>query len=136
MIIGVTSTYHSFNAGFAFLREEEHDYIWALIQFSKHLSNSPCVITTDRELALMNALESVFDQLKIFFVFGILTKIFLRIVKTNSNKKQWNGKVLLVIGVFALNQLLLINLNQIGIYSIKIGQLTIIMQFHIFQKHG
>lgn len=60
-IVGITSTYQSFNAGFALLPDEqESSYIWALRQFSFVVS--PSAIATDRELALMNAIMNVFPE--------------------------------------------------------------------------
>jgi hypothetical protein len=64
-VVGVTATYHSFNAGFAFLREEKgEDYIWALDQFRKYSGVNPTVISCDREMALMNAIQTVFPTSK------------------------------------------------------------------------
>jgi hypothetical protein len=64
-IVGITATYHSFNAGFCFLRQETKvDYQWALNEFKMKCSVSPKAIVTDRELALMNALSEVFPSTK------------------------------------------------------------------------
>ena len=60
-IAGITSTFRSFNAGFAFICEEtELEYTWALKAFSNVVV--PAVIVTDREKSLMNAIESVFPD--------------------------------------------------------------------------
>ena len=60
------------------MREEKtYDYIWALNQFLKHLSNVPFVIVTDRELALMSALESVFPSTKNFLCVWHINKNIL-----------------------------------------------------------
>ena len=60
-IVGITSTFHSFNSGFAFICEEkELEYTWALKAFSNVVV--PTVIVTDREKSLMNVIESVFPD--------------------------------------------------------------------------
>nr|XP_043620091.1 PKS-NRPS hybrid synthetase cheA-like [Erigeron canadensis] len=62
-IIGVSCFNTSFYSGFAFLeKEDEESYAWALSAFKKTvgLGNQPFVIMTDRELALMNSIKSVF----------------------------------------------------------------------------
>jgi hypothetical protein len=60
-IVGINFTYSSFNAGFVFLSDEtEESYLWALQQFRGILKSGPAVITTDRELALVRAIETVF----------------------------------------------------------------------------
>ena len=57
-VVGITATYATFNAGFAFLHaENEERYTWALQQFAHVLS--PKVLCTDRELALMNGIARV-----------------------------------------------------------------------------
>ncbi len=59
-IVGITATYNSFSAGFAFLCEEiEETYSWALQKYKDITKVSPKVIVTDRELALMNSIEKV-----------------------------------------------------------------------------
>jgi hypothetical protein len=60
-IVGITSTFSTFNAGFAFLRMETcEEYTWALEAFSSIVR--PKLIATDRELALMNAISIVFPS--------------------------------------------------------------------------
>ncbi|XP_021839271.2 protein FAR1-RELATED SEQUENCE 5-like [Spinacia oleracea] len=64
-IIGMTSLNKSFYAAFVFLRsEKEEDYVWALKNFSSMLGLNcqPQVIVTDRELALINAINIVFPE--------------------------------------------------------------------------
>lgn len=64
-IIGVSCFNTSFYSGFAFLeREDEQGYIWALSAFKKIFGqgNQPFVIMSDRELALMNAIKTVFPS--------------------------------------------------------------------------
>ena len=54
-IVGITATYHTFNAGFAFIREETAlSYKWALQKFQLSSGITPAVVVTDRELALIN----------------------------------------------------------------------------------
>jgi len=60
-IVGVSATLNTFNAGFAFFEAETVEcYVWALEQFSAVVA--PKVVATDREVALMNALEVVFPD--------------------------------------------------------------------------
>ncbi|KAG5566439.1 hypothetical protein RHGRI_002122 [Rhododendron griersonianum] len=62
-IVGVSSFNGSFYSCFAFMqKEEEGDYVWALERFKKLLGHDqqPLVILSDRELALMNAIQLVF----------------------------------------------------------------------------
>ena len=67
--MGSTGLNTSFFIGFAFLSGEmDEDYIWALnalkdIIRAENISN-PGVIVTDRELALMNAITSIFSESK------------------------------------------------------------------------
>lgn len=64
-IVGVTSTAMTFNVGFAYLESEREDnYIWALERLKTIMQDDmlPTVIVTDRELALMNAIEKIFPS--------------------------------------------------------------------------
>ncbi|KAK9734310.1 hypothetical protein RND81_04G130600 [Saponaria officinalis] len=64
-IIGVSSFNKSFYADFAFMRHEKtEDYIWALEMFANVLGHDsyPSVIVSDRELALIRAIEIVFPE--------------------------------------------------------------------------
>ncbi|KAI9913225.1 hypothetical protein PsorP6_006225 [Peronosclerospora sorghi] len=55
-IVGITATYGTFNAGFAFIPyETEEEYVWALENFS--VVAVPADIVTDREISLMNAIS-------------------------------------------------------------------------------
>jgi hypothetical protein len=59
-VVSITSTYATFNAGFAFLHtENEEAYAWVLEQFSEVVT--PKVLCTDRKLALMNGIARVFS---------------------------------------------------------------------------
>ena len=66
-IAGVSGNNNSFSVAFCFLAEENVDYYtWALKCFSSVISvheiTPPEVLMTDRELALMNAIEDVFPN--------------------------------------------------------------------------
>ncbi|PIA55362.1 hypothetical protein AQUCO_00800248v1 [Aquilegia coerulea] len=63
-IIGVSSFNTSFYSCFAFLsKEETSDYALALSMFKEMLgSDEPVVIVSDREFALMNAIEVIFPR--------------------------------------------------------------------------
>ncbi|KAI0998737.1 hypothetical protein K3495_g9461 [Podosphaera aphanis] len=68
-IVGCTNTSTTFEVSYAFLsRETEADYIWAFNTLRKILGQNnlpePGVIATDRELALMNAIEQEFPLAK------------------------------------------------------------------------
>ncbi|XP_077245920.1 protein FAR1-RELATED SEQUENCE 5-like [Tasmannia lanceolata] len=61
-VVGVTSFNSSFYSCFAFLqKEEKDDYVWALKMFNDMLDNvsKPAVIVTNRELALMGAIQEL-----------------------------------------------------------------------------
>ena len=65
-IVGVSSFNTSFFSCFVFMqKEEQEDYEWALQMFRNLLGygNHPLVIITDRELALMKAIEVVFPMI-------------------------------------------------------------------------
>lgn len=62
-IIGISSTFSTFNIGFAFLKAEtEEFYCWALRALEEIAV--PEVVTTDRELALLGAIRMVFPNTK------------------------------------------------------------------------
>jgi hypothetical protein len=62
-VVGITSTYSTFNVAFAFLCEETvEEYKWALECLKQILT--PSVIVTDRELVLMSAISSVYPAAK------------------------------------------------------------------------
>nr|KAJ0219272.1 hypothetical protein LSAT_V11C300129580 [Lactuca sativa] len=61
-IVGVTSTNKTFSIAFAFMHNEKtSNYIWALTCLKLTINDSffPCVIVTDRDLALMKACRDV-----------------------------------------------------------------------------
>ena len=64
--VGVTPTAMTFSAGFAYLEAERvNNIVWALERFRglflRH-DRLPLVIVTDRDLALMNAVKTVFPE--------------------------------------------------------------------------
>ena len=66
-IIGTTSFGTTYYLDFVFLSSEtEEDYLWALKELKIVMQGKdiidPGVVVTDRELALMNALEIVFPK--------------------------------------------------------------------------
>ena len=84
-IVGITSTYQSFNAGFAFLSAEtEYEYVWALTEFAKIAQ--PKVIITDREMSLMNAIRIVYPTCANLLCVWHINKNILANTKDNS----WN----------------------------------------------
>ncbi|KAL0217123.1 hypothetical protein RCL1_007606 [Eukaryota sp. TZLM3-RCL] len=59
--VGMTCLNTTFSAFFCLLRDEtQSSYMWALKQLQNILISPPAVVVTDRELALMNALQDVF----------------------------------------------------------------------------
>nr|KAJ0193412.1 hypothetical protein LSAT_V11C800448590 [Lactuca sativa] len=65
-IIGVSCFNTSFYSGFVFLeKEDEENYSWALRAFKEIIGqgNQPCVIMSDRELALMNGIKNIFPTM-------------------------------------------------------------------------
>lgn len=68
-IIGVVSTWKNFNIAGAFLaHEQEESYVWAIEQLQKLFllvqRESLCLVT-DREKALMNAIDHIFPKAKV-----------------------------------------------------------------------
>lgn len=63
-IAGINNSNKSFSVAFCFIsKERTNQYIWALEQLSLSLdSNHPSVLVTDKEQALINAIEEVFPQ--------------------------------------------------------------------------
>ncbi|KAF3901952.1 hypothetical protein ABW20_dc0100979 [Dactylellina cionopaga] len=62
--VGTTSTYHTFTLFICFMRaEKEADYAWAISIMRELLGDTaPKALVTDRELALMNAIQVYFPQ--------------------------------------------------------------------------
>jgi MULE transposase domain len=95
-IIGFTSTYKTFNVGFVFMSNElECNYCWALREFKK--ITEPKIISTDRELALMNAIGIVFpNTVNLLCIWHINKNILANCKKRFTDEKweefmkQWN----------------------------------------------
>jgi len=89
-IVGIACTYATFNAGFAFLREEtEEHYTWALKQLAAVVH--PKVLCTDRELALMKSIASVFPTShNLLCVWHINKNLASRCKKYFTNGEQWD----------------------------------------------
>ena len=68
-IIGVVSTWKNFNIAGAFLsHENEESYVWAIEQLEKlfiYVQREPICLVTDREKALMNAIDHIFPKAKV-----------------------------------------------------------------------
>ncbi len=87
-VVGITSTYATFNAGFAFLNaENEETYAWALQQFSEVVT--PKVLCTDRELALMNGIARVFPGCHYILCCWHINKNVLANCKTRFSDVEW-----------------------------------------------
>ena len=88
-IVGITSTFKTFNTSFAFLSaEKEEDYQWALEAFGSIVE--PKLLITDRELALLmnDAIKSVFPNcIHLLCIWHINTNIF-----TNTMKDKWDSE--------------------------------------------
>uniref|UniRef100_A0A803PB10 OTU domain-containing protein n=1 Tax=Cannabis sativa TaxID=3483 RepID=A0A803PB10_CANSA len=66
-IVGVTSTEYTFSIAFVFLESKQEDnYTWALDRLKNMMDIDflPNEVVTDRELALINAIEKVFQESK------------------------------------------------------------------------
>ena len=88
-IVGITSTYQTFNAGFVFLPDElESSYVWALSQFRSVVV--PAAIATDKELALMNAIKNVFPQcVDILCIWHINKNVLANCKKLFEDGESW-----------------------------------------------
>jgi hypothetical protein len=87
-VVGITSTYVTFNASFAFLHaENEETYTWALQQFSEVVT--PKVLCTDRELALMNGIARVFPGCHNILCCWHINKNVLANCKTRFFDVEW-----------------------------------------------
>ena len=65
VIVGLTCLNSTFIASYVFLKNETFNtYNWALNRFKAWMGVNPEVLVTDRELALMNAIGSVFPSAK------------------------------------------------------------------------
>lgn len=80
-VVAQTPFNSKISVAFCFLKsEEEHSYIWALNQlhstFNCQATNDPDVLVTDRDLALMNAISTVFpDSTHLLCIWHINKKV-------------------------------------------------------------
>ena len=66
-IVGATNNNDTFFVAGVFLRSETaEDYLWAMRALSQLINFQPRVIVTDRELALINALELIWPNARLF----------------------------------------------------------------------
>lgn len=81
----------SFFVRFCFLREErEPDYRWALSSFVAIVQIQPLVSVTDRELALTNAIDSVFsDACNLLYVWYINKNVLSICKKLFATGEGW-----------------------------------------------
>jgi hypothetical protein len=87
-VVGITSTYVTFNAGFAFLHaKNEEAYAWVLEQFFEVVT--PKVLRVDRKLALMNEIAQVFPSChNMLYCWHINKNIFAN-CKTRFSDVEW-----------------------------------------------
>jgi hypothetical protein len=87
-VVGITSTYATFNADFAFLHaENEEVYAWVLEQFFEVVT--PKVLCTNRELALMNGIARVFSGCHNILCCWHINKNILANCKTRFSDVEW-----------------------------------------------
>jgi hypothetical protein len=87
-MVGITSTYAMFNAGFTFLQaENEKTYAWFLHQFLEVVT--PKVLCTDRELVLMNGIARVFPGCHNILCCWHINKNVLVNYKTRFSNVEW-----------------------------------------------
>ncbi|CAG8691830.1 12082_t:CDS:1 [Funneliformis caledonium] len=92
-IVGITSFNITFYSCFVFMKGEERiDYQWALTHIARLFDgiSRPGVIVTDRELALMNALEIIFPDLANLLCLWHINKNILKNCKPQFSKKTEN----------------------------------------------
>ena len=88
--VGITSTYQTFNAGFALLPDEkEASYEWALGEFATFVV--PQVLCTDRELALMKGIATVFPNCKNLLCQWHISKNVLAHCKAKFADEDWGS---------------------------------------------
>ncbi|KAH6778902.1 hypothetical protein C2S52_010139 [Perilla frutescens var. hirtella] len=94
-IVGVTLTSMTFSIACAYLEtEKENNYIWALTVLKGLMDQStlPSVIMTDRERALMNAIEVTFPTARHFlYRWPINKNITANCKKKFRTKDQWES---------------------------------------------
>lgn len=93
-IVGVTSTDMSFSVAFAYLQFERIDnYVWVLTTLRSLLDDIaiPEVIVTDRELALMNAIDRVFSTSRhLLCRWHISRNVLAKCKKMFKSKEEWD----------------------------------------------
>ncbi|KAK8292213.1 hypothetical protein V6Z12_D06G108100 [Gossypium hirsutum] len=94
-IVGVTSTNKTFSVAFAFIiNEKVENYNWALTCLKLTLEECmyPCVIVTDRELALMNACQQVFpDATRLLCRWHITENIKKHYRQSIKSQHEWDS---------------------------------------------
>ncbi|TYG64513.1 hypothetical protein ES288_D06G114100v1 [Gossypium darwinii] len=94
-IVGVTSTNKTFSVAFAFIiNEKVENYNWALTCLKLTLEECmyPCVIVTDRELALMNACQQVFpDATRLLCRWHITENIKKHCRQSIKSQHEWDS---------------------------------------------
>ncbi len=101
-VIGVTSFNTTFFSAFVFLRNEtEADYAWALARIAQLFDGiaKPKVIVTDRELALMRALNTSFPESRHLCVWHIEKNVLANCKRYFDTGNEWNAFFLLWTGV-------------------------------------
>ncbi|KAL0212692.1 hypothetical protein RCL1_006318 [Eukaryota sp. TZLM3-RCL] len=89
-ICGFNSARNTYSAAYVFLaREDTEHYVWALQQFAKHFDHNPQFIVTDRELALMNAIKSVYPGTKNLLCMWHINRHIQSFFNSN-NKDEWS----------------------------------------------
>lgn len=92
-IVGITSFNTTFYSCFIFMKgEEKADYQWALTHVARLFDGipKPGVIVTDRELALMNALETTFPDSANLLCLWHISKNILKNCKSQFSKETEN----------------------------------------------
>lgn len=92
-VVGVTGSNMTFYSCFAFLKDEkEEDYTWALNRIRRLFDevDKPKVILTDRELALMRALETIFPEAyNILCVWHIEKNVLAKCKRYFYTEEEW-----------------------------------------------
>ncbi|XP_070662492.1 uncharacterized protein [Malus domestica] len=93
-IVGVTSTNMTFSVAFVYIEAEKEDnYTWALTRLKTLLHGYclPGVIATDRDLALLNSIKSVFPSAQhLLCRWHINKNVLSKCKKMFESNKQWN----------------------------------------------
>ena len=94
-IVGITSTEMTFSVAFVYLKyEREDNYTWALEKLKSimQINVLPSVIVTDREMALMNAIEKVFrDASNLLCRWHISKNVLANCKKLFETKGRWDA---------------------------------------------